>query len=582
VPNNRFRANIDNGGTARIAGGIAAYQVLCLGLAGEGHLEHTGGEVCPSGYGYTDLAVEVGGRGTYLLSGEASLGQEYLNIGIRGWGEFTQTGGTNFVGEYMRIGTFGGAEGRYLHSGGTLTVDQTIIMANGGGSMSRYELSGTAELTVNGGTCVGHRGTADFLHMDGTHTPGYLQIGADPTADGSYEMHAGSLNPITIYAGDQGTGRLTQTGGDITANRFYLGGPGNSNFDYEHSDGLYTAAGGSLTVNELWLGLGPLGRGAMDIPGGGCRIQVSEKLTFGPRAELTARPGARIRLAGTELRFDQPDPAEVAGLGNLQLQAVSGVAQTLNFEVACKDLGPVAAGFQDNLALGALIVGGDDVGQVVLLDFHDDQPDHAGAEALYVEYLVLKLGSVLMLGGRNLYYKHLVDEGGIVLPGKDSLTQVAEFVHPGDVDDDGSVNIFDAFALNGAWGSSAGDPSYLASADFDGDGSIDQFDGFVMNQNWGWGPPSTSAAHAALSVPEPCAAIWIIVGSALTGWRRLRCRRCGARERRRSDGRARERSPVVLCGRARIVGPDPTPEWAARSGGCASGPVTEGGPQHGG
>lgn len=59
-----------------------------------------------------------------------------------------------------------------------------------------------------------------------------------------------------------------------------------------------------------------------------------------------------------------------------------------------------------------------------------------------------------------------------------------EYTLPGDIDGDGSVNIFDIFAIAEAWNTAHGDAAYNPAADLDGDGSINVFDIFVLAENW--------------------------------------------------------------------------------------------------
>ncbi len=56
---------------------------------------------------------------------------------------------------------------------------------------------------------------------------------------------------------------------------------------------------------------------------------------------------------------------------------------------------------------------------------------------------------------------------------------------PGDINGDGSVDSLDAGILNGAYGSSVGDPTYDACADIDGDGYIGSADVAILNANYG-------------------------------------------------------------------------------------------------
>lgn len=55
---------------------------------------------------------------------------------------------------------------------------------------------------------------------------------------------------------------------------------------------------------------------------------------------------------------------------------------------------------------------------------------------------------------------------------------------PGDIDRDGTVNVFDVFVIAEAWDTQVGDPTYNPDADLDGDGFVNVFDIFVLAENW--------------------------------------------------------------------------------------------------
>ena len=84
---------------------------------------------------------------------------------------------------------------------------------------------------------------------------------------------------------------------------------------------------------------------------------------------------------------------------------------------------------------------------------------------------------------------------------------------PGDANGDGQVNILDAFALNGAWGCTGGEPGYDWFVDFSGDGRINIFDAFVLNENWGNVSSATVPGVSTTAVPEPAAAAFLIAAA---------------------------------------------------------------------
>lgn len=58
-------------------------------------------------------------------------------------------------------------------------------------------------------------------------------------------------------------------------------------------------------------------------------------------------------------------------------------------------------------------------------------------------------------------------------------------VHPGDVNGDEIVDIFDLVLVANAYGSSKGDPSYIPNADINDDGTIDIFDLVLVSSHYG-------------------------------------------------------------------------------------------------
>ena len=162
-------------------------------------------------------------------------------------------------------------------------------------------------------------------------------------------------------------------------------------------------------------------------------------------------------------------------------------------EVAGRDLGGTLSGFEGNFALGSLRLGGQaGVGNVRLVDAFGNQPDWDGAEALYVEELILGSGSQLDLNGLTLYCLSFSDHGGTVIGGSPTQLRIS-----GDANGDGSVDDNDLSLLLVHWGQDlAGNPDGgWGSGEFDGDPPVNDDDLSLLLTNWtGNG-----------SVPEPVA-----------------------------------------------------------------------------
>ncbi len=157
---------------------------------------------------------------TYELSGNGSLtASSEERIGNSAIGQFTQSGGTNFVG-LLFLGYSAGSNGTYNLSGGTLTGGIEVIGNNGTGT---FNLSG-GTLTVNGGitnndtlnysggtltTNLTNNGNVN-LSGSGTRT-----VNGDVTNNGTFKV----TNTTAVY-----TGTFTNNGtyiSDPAVNKFY-------------------------------------------------------------------------------------------------------------------------------------------------------------------------------------------------------------------------------------------------------------------------------------------------------------------------------------------------------------------------
>jgi hypothetical protein len=185
------------------------------------------------------LMINATGSGTMtLLQSQDSLASTTEYVGYDGTGTFTQTAGTNTVGDlYMG----------YLSTG------------NG-----TYNLSGTGSLVANN-EVISRLGNGTFNQTGGTNTADYLAVaycrdGADCSSNsGTYNMDAGNLSVVDMGVGVNygktigsyniggafAEGIFNQTGGNVTvSNVLYL-------TDIRSSSGTYNLSGGSLEAGEI-------------------------------------------------------------------------------------------------------------------------------------------------------------------------------------------------------------------------------------------------------------------------------------------------------------------------------------------
>jgi hypothetical protein len=299
-------------------------------------------------------------------------------------------------------------------------------------------------------------------------------------------MSGGALSAGLKFVGKSGMGFIEQSGGTVHADAMVLG-------LLDGGLGLYTLEGGSLEVGSLCAG--SLGRGILSIQDPDAEVTVTSRLCVAATGFLDAAEGATIHMTGADLDLQSTDPLHVKDLANLTLVFAGGDDVSL-LEVAGQDLGAAPAGFEANFALGILQIGSEaGVGNVRLADAFDNQPDWAGAEALYVEELILTSGSQLDLNGLTLYYRSLSDLGGTVIGGSPANLRL-----PGDADGDGSVDDNDLSLLLANWGQAvAGDPDGgWGSGEFDGVSPVNDNDLSLLLANWGGADSG--------AVPEPAVA----------------------------------------------------------------------------
>jgi hypothetical protein len=246
-----------------------------VGVSGTGTFNQSGGTFNVNGM---KLAENVGSTAVYDLS-NGLLNQVNFNItavGMSGMATFTQSGGTHLTqnlvlgsgslgrGTYALSGTAslnGGSEtignsgvGTFIHSGGTNTASGLIVAAQTGSS-GIYTLSGSGVLEIvngfSGGVDVGSLGAGTFIQTGGTHslvasnnnTP-ELRVGSGAGGSGTYLMSGGTLNSnggATVGTGG-GTGLFNQSGGTHNTAGITLGAG-------SLSAGTYVL-GGTATLNS--------------------------------------------------------------------------------------------------------------------------------------------------------------------------------------------------------------------------------------------------------------------------------------------------------------------------------------------
>jgi len=269
----------------------------------------------------------------------------------------------------------------------------------------------------------------------------------------------------------------------------------------------YEMAGGSLQARAIMVAAAMAGsRGLLKITDSEAVVEVSDFLTLGANAEVSAVPGSAVHLA--RWVNNSVHPEYLGDLRHLALVFEGDPASAKPFEMAGLDLGPHITGFVGNFAQGTFQLGGDDgAGWVQLVDSFNNSTADTEPEVLYIKHLVLNEGSTLDLNGRTVYYYRFTDNGGTLIPNGGQLIQVP--VLPGDANGDNLVSALDispfvkALVNSTAYELAHPQADLLTMNDINRDGSINALDiaGFVAALN---APPGSPA-------PEPSAAVSCVI-----------------------------------------------------------------------
>jgi hypothetical protein len=168
---------------------------VSLGESGNGYFNMSGGSAQLNGTGLANGLLIGHGFGSF---GSMTLSSGYLNVlgnevvGYSGTGLFTQTGGTNVVGDT----TTG------------LILGQNAGIGGGPGGNGTYSLSGSGNL-VAGAETVGNLGFGHFIQSGGSNTTTFLQISSTNGATGTYALSGGVLTSTSTA----NFGQFTQSGG---------------------------------------------------------------------------------------------------------------------------------------------------------------------------------------------------------------------------------------------------------------------------------------------------------------------------------------------------------------------------------
>jgi len=234
------------------------------------------------------------------------------------------------------------------------------------------------------------------------------------------------------------SGQFTQSGGavvDVTASRgieVYRSGRyeiSGGMLDVTGTDGIYLyengrfeiGGTGQVTTTELTVGqrtpASGQGAGTFVMSSATAGVSVSDTFSIGPEGTFTAVSGATIHFTGSVFENVSANESALAGLENVTLVFEGGTGHWSTFEVAGRDIGLQPTGFDDNFALGGLVIGGASDAKLRLQDVVDNG-NRSSPEALYVHDVTLSAGSTLDMGNLNLYFDGaFTNLGGTILNG---------------------------------------------------------------------------------------------------------------------------------------------------------------------
>ncbi len=342
---------VDGGSVSRASGAsftVAAGKTMTVKNAG--HFTVTGtytmnttGQITVTGTGsamHVDTStLTIGGGGAVNIASDAIVSAFEERVGDASGGSVVQSGGSHTISIDGGAGTSlnplwiapsVGSTGSYTLSGGTLTVFNNAVGANG--------------------ESVGFSGAGTFTQTGGDHivagANGNLVIGFAPTGVGSYTITNGNLTAHSLYLGRDGGAQ-----GSLTVNA-----GSNVNVDQEFIDvALNAPASATVTVNGGLVdcygmfvgGKSTVGGGAgvLSVNGGTVIVSPQTGLTNSGQLRVWDTSGSGVTLASGAIACDtlltsgNPSRFNWTG-GELQVTGAGGFAVSAT--------GPLGAG----LALG--------------------------------------------------------------------------------------------------------------------------------------------------------------------------------------------------------------------------------------
>ncbi len=290
--------------------------------------------------------------------------------------------------------------GTLKESGGTLTGTDTITVSGlttwTGGTMSgtgKTDVASTGTLALSGS---GSDTLERTLENDGAGTwtgsvkvlmnGGTFTNDGTVTANSTQALQAVSNGGVSLFVNN---GTFTRQGSGTTT----IGVPLNNTGTVNVVSGTLSCTGSATTLND---------------PG-----------------TIESQTGTTLSFTGNLLGATR-NANSFNSVGTVLLNGSGTSASPQQFEVMSQDSGVVAAGFTSNFAYGTLVIGSNNYVQLVDLSKNTNS---GNPEALYVNVLVVPLGSTLDLNGLHLY-ANVVSNAGTISGGSVSLFLPTSSVNP--------------------------------------------------------------------------------------------------------------------------------------------------------
>ncbi len=237
---------------------------------GTGIVNRTGGKLIVGGtasdYGFS-IAGSANSTGTVVLAQGQVAPNGPLAIGERGFGRLVVSNGL-LQADTVKLGAGGGARGVLEIAGGTNNVTYPIVglgtSATGEVVVTGGEL--TTSLLALGGSAGTGAGVGSLVISNGVVNTGQLECAGSPNGVGTVTVAGGKLKVTratdfyfgVVYLGNQGTGVLWQTGGEIDARNTEDPYGGRIRLVGEIFQGTYSAqlvcSGGVLRASQVEVG----------------------------------------------------------------------------------------------------------------------------------------------------------------------------------------------------------------------------------------------------------------------------------------------------------------------------------------